>query len=114
MIISRSTWRRVTCLVTSSACLALAGCAAAPSEPTVRTVTVKQPVYIRPRPPAWLTAPLAAADNPAPIFVAPTDPDVVLGVTREGLAAFWGVVDPMVTRIQAWQAWAGDEKAIRK
>lgn len=87
--------------------LVLGGCAATP-EPRVETVTVTEVVFVRPDPPARLLAPLITGDLPA-IFVEPDNPAVVLGVTREGLEAFWMAVDRPIDRLRAWRAWAEAE-----
>lgn len=83
----------------------VSGCACTP-ETVVKTVTVREPVYLRPEPPAWLTAPLYPAGDLPQIFVDAGRPDAVLGVTREGLAEFWRAIDISIHRLQAWRAWA--------
>ncbi|MDN5938132.1 MAG: hypothetical protein L0H83_05665 [Salinisphaera sp.] len=82
----------------------ISGCACTP-ETVVKTVTVREPVYVRPEPPAWLLAPLFPAGAPV-IFVDADSPDAVLGVTRDGLTEFWRAIDVPVHRLQQWRAWA--------
>ncbi|KEZ78329.1 hypothetical protein [Salinisphaera hydrothermalis] len=94
-------------IAAGTACVLLAACASAPEPKTrVETVTVKEPVYVRPTPPDFLMAPLYPDGPPSQIFVAPDDPKAVLGVTRAGLKQFWQAIDTPVDRIEEWQAWA--------
>ena len=106
--------RAVCCI---AAVLVLSACASQP-EPRVRTetVTVEVPVYRKATPPAWMLEPVVTPDDVGQIFVAPDEPDAVLGVTRDGLAQFYLLLDSSVARLQAWRAWAannsteGDER----
>lgn len=85
----------------------LMGCAAEPRVVTrTETVTVEVPVYRQRTPPAWLLDPVIDSESFGDVFVAPDDPDVVLGVTRDGLSRFWQLVDRPIDRIQEWRAWA--------
>ena len=93
-------------------CLLLAACASQ-SEPRVRTetVTVEVPVYRKARPPAWMLEPVVTPDDVGQIFVAQGNPDAVLGVTRDGLAEFYLLLDSSVSRLQAWRAWAATDSS---
>ena len=89
-------------------CVALPACGLVPAKERVviKTQKVEVPVYIRPAPPAWLLEPLFEPGEQPEIFVAPDDPDAVLGVSKKGLESFWQVLDRSAGRIEAWQAWA--------
>lgn len=63
----------------------LAGCASQPERVYVtQTETVEVPIPYRERAPDWLLEPIAVTP---PEFVPVTDPDAVVGLSREGVDA---------------------------
>lgn len=84
--------------------MVLGGCAhdRAP-EPMVEVREVRVPVPVRATPPAELLAPL---DPPPPTFVAPSDPRASSALTPEGERALKLLVFDLVSRLDAWRAWA--------
>lgn len=101
--IRRAILSRISTLLVFTLC----GCAAKTVPPTVVTirepVEVKVPVAVRRVPPQEL---LVAAKPPLPVFVAPTDPEASSALTAEGERLFRALVEEMLGRIAAWEAWA--------
>ena len=81
----------------------LAGCASQP-EVFTRTTTASVPVPVRAEAPAELMAPYTP--TVLPVFVAPADPQASSALTAEGEKALRDLIDDLVTRDQAWRAWA--------
>ena len=96
----------------SLGCLVLTGCGRkAPPQvlPPIRiveTVEVKVPVPVRVPPPAEL---LALVRPPLPAFVIPTDPGASSALTVEGERLLRALIEDLLTRIAAWEAWAKSE-----
>lgn len=89
------------------ACLLVAGCGAKQLPPqivrVVETVEVKVPVPVQRTPPAELLLPLKP---PLPVFVSPESPDASSALTAEGERLLRGLIEELLTRIEAWQTWA--------
>jgi hypothetical protein len=88
--------------------LLLSGCAKKPPVApqivrVVETVEVKVPTLVQRVPPAELLAPLAP---PLPVFVAPESPDASSALTAEGERLLRALIEDLLTRIEAWKAWA--------
>ena len=84
------------------------GCGArsVPSPTVVRIVEpveVKVPVLVERVPPPELLGPLTA---PLPTFIAPADPNASSALTVEGERLFRAIVEDLLARIAAWEAWA--------
>jgi len=75
----------------------LAGCATVPRE-----TIVKIPVAVHAVAPMELYRPI---ESPAPVFVAPSDPRASSALTPEGEKALKRLLEEMITRIYAWEAW---------
>lgn len=92
--------------------LFIAGCGPKPVPPKViiekivETVEVKIPVTVARVPPAELIAPLHPE---LPMFTAPTDPEASSALTAEGERLLRALLEELLTRIAAWQAWATEE-----
>lgn len=71
--------------------------------PKVETVTVEVPVVVKVKPPAEL---LSAVTPPLPVFVAPSDPQASSALTVEGERMLRGMIEDLLARIRAWEAWA--------
>lgn len=95
---------RTLCLLSL---LLLAGCRRPlPPPQVVHTVDVQKveiPILIDRKPPTELVAPLIVA---LPTFVAPTDPLASSALTAVGERAFQGLIEELLSRLAAWQAWA--------
>lgn len=90
------------------ACVLLAGCGAKTVPPPqiireVQTVEVKVPVQVQRTPPAELLIPIAP---PLPVFVEPANPEASSALTAEGERLLRGLIEELLTRIEAWRAWA--------
>lgn len=87
--------------------LLVAGCGAKKVPPqivrVVETVEVKVPVPVQRTPPAELLVPLKP---PLPTFVAPESPDASSALTAEGERLLRGLIEDLLTRIEAWKTWA--------
>jgi len=86
----------------------LCGCGARTVPPPqivkmVETVEVKVPVPVVRVPPPELLAPL---HPPLPLFVAPESPDASSALTAEGERLLRGLIEELLTRIEAWRTWA--------
>lgn len=77
------------------------GCAHPKMKPTIISVTL--PVATLVTPPAELRAPLTSE---LPKFVAPSDKEASSALTAEGERTFRALINDLLTRIDAWQAWA--------
>lgn len=93
------------------ASLAAAGCAGRRVPPPtvvkiVETVEVKVPVIQARTPPSEL---LASLRPPLPSFVSPEDPLASSALTVEGERLLRGMIEELLGRIEAWQAWALEE-----
>jgi hypothetical protein len=86
--------------------LALVGCGAK-KPPTIvkviETQRIEVPVPVERRPPAEL---LAHAQPALPVFVAPSDPAASSALTDEGERLLRALIEELLARIAAWQAWA--------
>lgn len=69
----------------------------------IEPVEVKVPIAVKAVPPAEL---LAAVRPPLPTFVAPQDPAASSALTLEGERLLRAVIQELLTRITAWEAWA--------
>ncbi len=87
--------------------LFLAGCGAHHVPPTVitkvETQTVEVPVVVHRTPPPELTAPVAPK---LPTFVSPDDAKAASALTSDGEHQFQALIEELLSRIAAWQAWA--------
>lgn len=85
----------------------LAGCGAKQLPPQivreVQTVEIKVPVPVVRTPPAELLAPLKP---PLPVFIAPASADASSALTAEGERLLRALIEDLLTRIEAWKAWA--------
>jgi hypothetical protein len=94
-------------LPTVALCVLLAGCGAKAPPPQiireVQTVEVKVPVTVQRKPPAELLAPL---QPPLPQFVEPANPEASSALTAEGERLLRGLIEELLTRIEAWRTWA--------
>ncbi len=71
--------------------------------PEIRTVEVKVPVPVKLTPPPELLAPV---NPPLPVFISPFDPQATSALTAEGERLLRGMIEDLLARIKAWQAWA--------
>ena len=71
------------------------------------TLEVKVPVATRGKPPAELTAPVAAV---LPNFIAPSDKDATSALSPKGEADLRILIGTLLARIDAWNDWAGVER----
>lgn len=62
------------------------------------------PVPVRAEAPAELMAPYRP--TAIPVFVAPADPQASSALTAAGEKALRDLIDDLLTRDQAWRAWA--------
>lgn len=91
------------------ACVLLAGCGPKQVPPKiiiekiVETVTVSVPTPVARVPPAELVAPLHPA---LPVFVSPAEPEASSALTADGERLLRGLLEELLTRIAAWEAWA--------
>lgn len=69
----------------------------------VETVEVKVPVPVARAVPPELLVPLAP---PLPSFVAPQDVSASSALTADGERLLRGLLNDLLTRIAAWEAWA--------
>jgi hypothetical protein len=81
------------------------------SRPVVQPqiVTIREPVEVRIPIPVKAEPPpelLAAITSPLPVFVAPSDPKASSALTAEGERLLRGLIEDLLTRIRAWEAWA--------
>lgn len=87
------------------ACVLLSGCAAAPVPETIRVpVEVVKPIYVKAVPPGELARPYKPVDLPE--FVSPEDKSAIVALTPEGLKRLQVILRTLVTREEAWRAWA--------
>jgi len=88
----------------------MVGCGAARLPPQVitkiETQTVEVPVVVARVPPAELTAPVAPV---LPKFVSPDDKQATSALTAEGERQFQALVEELLSRLAAWQAWAAEK-----
>lgn len=88
-------------------CLLTAGCGAKHVPPqivrVVETVEVKVPTLVQRVPPPELLVPLKP---PLPLFVSPESPEASSALTAEGERLLRGLIEELLTRIEAWQTWA--------
>jgi len=85
---------------------ALTGCASAP-EPIYKTVTVSVPVPVKVRAPDILIQPYHPVHLPK--FTSPTDPAAKVALSAEDLNHLKTLLRTLVTRDEAWRAWANGE-----
>jgi hypothetical protein len=71
--------------------------------PEIKTVEVQVPVVVKATPPAELLAPVK---SPLPVFISPFDPNATSALTAEGERLLRGLIEDLLQRLQAWQAWA--------
>lgn len=94
-------------LLTIALCMFLIGCGAKTAPPQiireVQTVEIKVPVTVQRTPPAELLTPL---QPPLPIFVEPANPEASSALTAEGERLLRGLIEELLTRIEAWKTWA--------
>lgn len=69
----------------------------------IKTVEVTIPVPVKMQPPAEL---LESRPIPVPVFVAPSDPNASSALTAEGERLLRGLIEELLARLAAWQAWA--------
>lgn len=95
-------------IVSLIAAAVLAGCASPAPDPLVirEPVEIRVPVPVRAEPPAELATPYQPAVLPE--FVSPAREDAAAALTPEGLARLRVLLRELVTREQAWRAWAAD------
>lgn len=79
----------------------MGGCAA--KTPPTQIVYVSVPTPIVNTPPVELTRKLSPE---LPVFVHPASPEASSALTPEGERLFRAMVNDMLTRIRAWEAWA--------
>lgn len=91
-------------LLALMALAALAACADRP-EPlqVIQPVRVEVPVPVRTAPPAEL---LEAYSVELPVFISPTDQGASSALTPVGERSLKSMINGLVTRLQAWEAWA--------
>lgn len=71
--------------------------------PEIRTIEVKVPVPVKATPPPELLAPVTP---PLPTFISPFDPDATSALTAEGERLLRGLIEELLGKLRAWQAWA--------
>lgn len=71
--------------------------------PKVQTVEIKVPVPVQAVPPPELLAPLNAQ---IPFFISPIDPKASSALDQENERIFRALINDLLARIAAWQAWA--------
>jgi hypothetical protein len=69
----------------------------------VETVEVKVPVPIKAAPPTELLTPLTP---PLPVFLSPADPKSSSALSVEGERLLRALLEELLARIRAWEAWA--------
>lgn len=72
--------------------------------PEIQVVEVPVPVKVEP--PAELLEPLGVV---LPEFIQPTDPEASSALTPEGERLLRILLEQLLTRIEAWEAWASGE-----
>lgn len=75
-------------------------------EKIIETQEVNVPVTVARVPPPELTAPLQPA---RPVFVSPQEPAASSALTAEGERLLRALIEELLTRITAWEAWAAEE-----
>lgn len=87
--------------------LAVVDCGAKKVPPTV--VRIVEPVEVKVPIPVMRVAPpelLTPVTPTLPVFVAPTDQDASSALTAEGERLLRALINDLLTRIAAWEAWA--------
>lgn len=69
----------------------------------VQTIELKVPVPTRVPAPAELMTPVKP---PLPVFVSPADPQASSALTADGERLMRAMIEELLGRIAAWQAWA--------
>jgi len=98
--------RRLISIIVLALSATACGARQAPPPTVVRiveTVEVKVPVPVPVVPPEELLTPI---DPPLPVFIAPTAPDASSALTAEGERLLRALIQDLLTRIAAWEAWA--------
>ena len=84
----------------------LAGCASTP-ETIYKTVTVSVPVPVKAKAPDTLIEPYTPVHLPK--FTSPADPAAKVALSAEDLNHLKTLLRTLVTRDEAWRAWANGE-----
>lgn len=71
--------------------------------PKVEIVEVQVPMPFRVMPPPELLAPITP---PLPMFISPFDPDATSALTAEGERLLRALIEELLGKLRAWQAWA--------
>ena len=101
------------CIILLATALLAGGCRGKKTPPTVvrilEPVEIRIPVPVARVPPAELLAEVPSA--PLPMFVEPTATGVSSGLTVEGERLLRALINDLLTRIAAWEAWAREPVA---